>query len=160
MEILWLNGKSGFFARALMCAPLASACVRAVRGHPDHVPERAQRPDQNLPGGSGHLQASPRSRVQSPRSEKRGDGVGVRSGHFREQGPRSGLVCQTGRDTLFHREIPGEIAPHPTRLSSTLRLRPEGSSSQADPHPADRAREKSGTGLGPGQVVLRSRARQ
>jgi hypothetical protein len=26
-------------------------------------------------------------------------------------GARSGLVCQTGRDTLFHRENPGEVAP-------------------------------------------------
>jgi hypothetical protein len=57
-----------------------------------------------------------------------------------------------GRDALFHREKPGECGPHPTRLSSTLKLgstelatrlsspksevRPEGSSPKSGlPHP-------------------------
>src|ERR1700728_1082812 len=96
----------------------ASACVRAVGGERDHDASESKIVDQDLPAGSGHLQASPRSKVQGPRSEKRGDGVRVRSGHFREQGPGPDRSAKRDGTRCFTEKIPAKSIP--------ARARPKG----------------------------------
>jgi hypothetical protein len=47
---------------------------------------------------------------------------------FANRGPGPGWSANRDGTRCFTEKSWGEIAPHPARLSSTLRLRPEGSS--------------------------------
>src|SRR5580704_779289 len=105
--------------RAAFCA---SGCVRAVGGKRDHDVSESNLLDQNLPGGSGHLQASPRSKVQGRRSaegvvqgqrrEARGSGCGPDT--FANLGPGPGWSAKRDGTRCFTEKSRAKSPP--TRL--------------------------------------------